>query len=138
MQLKFTDRLGLKMARIEQTLKIRDRMASAIRELYSMAEICKWSHSKILEYKQDKFSKFPKVPRWVNCYVSGIEDEIRKNLYKDKLIFGGYVDGQFMSAWRDHAEYYEAKGITAQEYNEKVQNPSHYWASPVNGEYKIF
>jgi hypothetical protein len=70
-------------------------------------------------------------PAWVGAYVDGFSAALMESLYRDALVYGGIVDGQFYSVHRDRADYYEKHGIDPRDYADdgRVTARGHYWSS---------
>ncbi len=73
----------------------------------------------------------PGAPRWLQSYLLGRRDAMVDSLYRDSLMYGGWIDGVFYSTHRKRADYYGKHGISPAEYAEagRVTERGHYWTT---------
>jgi hypothetical protein len=61
-------------------------------------------------------------------YCDGAWHEALNALYRADLVFGGIVNGRFMSTHRYRLDYYEKAGIGAKDWHDSAKRKGHYWA----------
>ena len=118
--------------RIETALKRRDRAVSQTRDLFSTAKIAGMESAAINEaFGKIRATTLAKCPEWVGAYVDGYRQALTDLLYRESLMFGGFVDGVFYSTHRDRPDYYETNGISPADYsdNGRVMARGHYWST---------
>ena len=109
---------------IKTSLKKRDAAITALRDLFLRARICGLSHDKLNdEVLKIKKSYLAKCPKWVIEYFRGYHAALIDSLYRECLVFGGFVDGRFYSTHRTRSDYYEKHGIEPC----KFARRGHYW-----------
>jgi len=120
--------------RIERALAVRQMLKARISDLYSMAVIAGLSSAELMEASIAARKSLPKTtPQWVKTYVDGYEQALRDRLYDSCLVFGGYVDGRFLSTYSWRPDYYEKAGVDPVEYsdNGRVKARGHYWRESI-------
>ena len=121
---------------LDRALELQRRGVERIIDAYSSAQsFCSPSnslHAKCSEILSDMRAKH--APRWAIAHVEGYSRALMANLYRYSLVYGGYLDGQFMSTHSSRADYYEKQGIEPREFAEdgRVRNTGHYWAADVS------
>lgn len=116
--------------RIETSLRRRDRAITQLHDLYSMAAMCGMTSAALNDgVGKIRETTLAKCPTWARAYVDGYRAALDAGLYRDSLMFGGFVDGRFYSTHRDRPDYYETNGIAPADYadNGKVSARGHYW-----------
>ena len=78
-----------------------------------------------------------KAPEWAKEYVRGYQDCLVKALHLTVLIHGGYIDGKFVSTFKQRADYYEKLGFGAKEFNDRATNKGIYWEEYFSGRNNI-
>jgi hypothetical protein len=68
-----------------------------------------------------------KAPRWAIAHVYGYSQACMASLYREALVYGGFVDGKFMSTHSNRADYYEKNGIAPSDFAQAGKNTGHYW-----------
>ena len=116
------------------TLKNKRNFAlSAVESLFTCAELMGmpgWeisgAFSKIMHENAD-------LPRWAKEYLQGVFDTRWKDLYRHKLVFGGYYNGVFYSTHSRRDDYYGKHGIEPGQWADNVDNGvlkvTHYWVT---------
>lgn len=118
---------------LDRALRLQERGVAEMRDAYSFARIfkspCETLH-RMLAQIQDDMAK-AKAPAWAISYVRGYSRSLMDVLYRDSLVYGGFVDGTFMSTHSNRADYYEKNGIPPSEFAQdgRVKNAGHYWAA---------
>lgn len=121
--------------RIETSLKRRDSLVSAIRDIFSMAECFGLAHVDMHKRLQDVYAiKCDKAPSWVREYADGYRQALTDQAYRSQLVFGGFVGDKFYSTHRDRPDYYEKNGIEPCAYADDglVTRRGHYWIKSVD------
>jgi hypothetical protein len=121
--------------RIETALKRRDRLVSALRDIYSMAHCFGLASVDLHSRCQDAYKTYcDKAPGWVREYADGYRRALMDAAYRHELVFGGFIEGKFYSTHRDRADYYEKNGIEPSAYADdgKVTQRGHYWTKSVD------
>lgn len=120
--------------KIERALKLRQALKTRVSDIYSMAILCGMTSTEINEACVKAYADLPaSTPQWVRAYIDGFRQALQDSLYADCLVFGGFVDGVFMSAHRNRADYYGKHGIDACAYAEDgaVKSRGHYWREAI-------
>ena len=118
------------MARIETSLRNRDRLTTRIADIYSMAILCGMTSAEINQAISDAKAQLPaRTPQWVYAYADGFCKAMQDRLYADCLVYGGFIDGVFYSTHSARDDYYGKHGIEPSQYAEsgKVKERGHYW-----------
>lgn len=115
--------------RIERALAIRSAAGIRLRDLYSSATIQGLTSDEIQAGWQHIRKDYPKAPQWVWSYLDGYKQALNDSLYRDHLIFGGYIGERFYSTSRGRSDYYESCGIDPAAYADDglVKRRGHYW-----------
>ncbi len=126
--------------RIERALKIRAELKTRIADLYSFAHFHGLTSVEMQESCNAMLRDYPRLPQWVTSYLDGYKQALQETLYREHLIFGGYVGDVFYSIHSNRPDYYEKHGIDPADYadNGKVTARGHYWKETVplsNGTY---
>lgn len=127
--------------KIERALRVRDELKNRVDSIYSIArlggETSDWINSAMREARNAMPAK---TPQWVFSFIDGYREALQKELYRDWLVFGGFMDGVFYSTHRNRADYYGKHGIDPCEYadNGRVLNRGHYWSDRVQYHGGIF
>lgn len=124
--------------RIERALAIRNNFKSRLTSLYAHATHFGLSSDEINASYGDLRADTPQgTPSWVWAYLDGYRQALTDALYRDHLIFGGFIDGVFYSTHSDRPDYYQKHGIDPVDYADdgRVTNRGHYWDRylPVKG-----
>lgn len=118
--------------RIEKSIKLRDESRMRLCDIMSHAESFGLSSAEINKSILEKVFRplrERKAPYWVETYLQGVLKEKMDSLYRDKLVFGAWIEGKFFSNQRKRPDYYEAQGLSPSIYCEKSRNlVGHYWA----------
>lgn len=117
---------------LKRMLDRRDRARGGIVDLFNTARHDGLSHSEMCKRRDDIYQrcKINHSPEWVSQYLHGYWDCLSQQLYRNDLVFGGMVDGQFYSTHSDRSDYYEKSGITPSELyadDGRVTERGHYW-----------
>ena len=121
--------------RIELALKHRDRALTALRDLFSSAEIFGLSSATMEERRHEALSAFcAKCPYWVRSYLDGAWQQMIHDAYSRKLVYGGFYAGKFCSTHRNRPDYYETQDIEPRDFADhgNVYDRGHYWARSVD------
>jgi hypothetical protein len=107
------------------------KAVSAIDSMFSCAEILGMPADEIVTAYQKILADHPKLPRYVREYLQGRFDVLWSDLYRAKLVFGGYFDGVFYSTHSNRPDYYAKHGIDpaqwAKDTHSGVIKVTHYW-----------
>lgn len=119
--------------RIERALTFRNNAASRVQSIYTLAPHHTPTSSDIDESMRTSVYRYlnnAKAPNWARTYVEGYARALGDALYRDHLIFGGWIGDTFYSAHRNRPDYYQTCGIEPAEYADdgKVKRRGHYWA----------
>lgn len=120
--------------KIERTLQIRNILKTRIADIYASACLTGEPSATIQQWIAKAKADCPKgTPQWVYSYIDGFIAAKQDELYRDWLIFGGYIDGVFYSTNRKRDDHYENCGIDPAAYadNGFVQLRGHYWSDRV-------
>lgn len=118
------------MSKIETTLRKRNAAVSALRDCYSSAKFyfptSQEMNRQVLDIKAKHLGR---SPLWARAFFEGVADELVKSLYRERLVYGGYVGDTFYSTYRARPDYYEKHGIEPSDYadNGRVKARGHYW-----------
>ena len=120
--------------RIETALKYRDRAITQLRDMHSSAQMFGTPSATMNERFAEIQARCAKCPEWVMQYVRGYRAALIDQLYRDSLVFGGFVGDKFYSVHRDRADYYEKNGIEPCAYADDglVTRRGHYWIKSVD------
>jgi hypothetical protein len=116
---------------ITRALKLRDQAVSSLRDLYSLAASCGLSSSQINEEYSHILERLAKAPGWVRAYLDGYRAALTEEAYRNKLVYGTFINGQFYSTHRNREDYYEKQGLSPQIFSEEHDRSKacgHYWA----------
>lgn len=116
--------------KIERALAVRAALKVRIADLYAAAKFGGYSADEIAENTRSIRADAPKgTPGWVFAYLDGYCEAQRDDLYRNHLIFGGFVDGVFYSTHSNRPDYYASNGIDPVDYADdgKVTGRGHYW-----------
>jgi len=104
---------------------------SAVESLFSCAEILGMSSDEITSAYSRILSDYKDIPRWAKEYLQGVFDTRWKDLYRTKLVFGGYYKGVFYSTHSSRPDYYAKHGIEPVQWAENARSGlikiNHYW-----------
>lgn len=113
----------------DRFLKKRDNAIMRIDDAYSIARTFGQTHSELMESIAKVNSTLMKCPQWVWAYCEGYRQALNNGLYRESLVYGGMVDGVFMSTHSNRADYYQNHGIAPSEFAKhgRVKQTGHYW-----------
>lgn len=122
--------------RTETALKRRDRLISALRDIYSMAGCYGLASVDLHSRCQKAYATAMegRAPQWVREYADGYRKALMDAAYRHELVFGGFVGDKFYSTHRDRPDYYEKNGIEPSAYADDglVTRRGHYWIKSVD------
>jgi hypothetical protein len=104
------------------------RMQSA----YSSAKMFQLTSKQLNEKTREIFAAMQAegMPKHAQEFVRGYAAALTDELYRNDLVYGAVIKGQFYSTHRDRADYYEKHGISARQFaEEEKNNPGHYWGT---------
>lgn len=106
---------------------------SAIESLFTCAEIMGMPADEIISAHVSIMADYKDIPRWAKEYLQGVFDTRWKDLYRFKLVFGGYYNGVFYSTHSNRSDYYVKHGIEPIQWAESTHNSmvkvAHYWTT---------
>ena len=106
---------------------------SAIESLFVCAEIMGMTAKEIVDAHVKILADHKDLPRWAKEYLQGVFDTRWKDLYKSKLVFGGFYGGVFYSTHSARPDYYAKHGIEPSQWAEYTHNGlvkiTHYWTT---------
>ena len=116
--------------RIKLALAKRDAALLRLKDLYSSAEHFSLPNATINDRYNAVLASVAKCPEWVRVYLDGYRAALNDQLYRQHLVFGGFVDGVFYSTHSSRDDYYEKHGVEPRDYadNGRVLQRGHYWA----------
>lgn len=112
--------------RIERALKIRGAAKRRTREMFSFAAFHTMTSEEMNISYAAILADMGKVPQWVRAYVDGYRQAQIDRLY-ESLIFGGFVEGRFMSTHSDRRDYYGKCGIDPADWHKAAKAKGHYF-----------
>ena len=118
--------------RIERALEERSRLVERIHFAYHTASLRKSTSKELIEMVENSYAGLAKgAPSWVRLYGKGYAAALTDLMYRNELVYGGYVGDVFMSTHSDRPDYYQKLGVEPSAYadNGAVQRRGHYWAS---------
>lgn len=122
--------------RIGTALKRRDKLVSALRSIYAMADDFGLASTDLHTRCQEAYARAMqgKAPQWIREYADGYRKALMDSAYRHQLVFGGFVGDKFYSTHRDRADYYEKNGIEPSAYADDglVTRRGHYWRKSVD------
>lgn len=127
--------------RIERALRVRDELKNRVDSIYSIARLGGETSEYINQAMSEARKAMPaKTPQWVYSFIDGYRAALQAELYRDWLVYGGYVDGVFYSTYRKRDDYYGKHGIEPSAYadNGLVSSRGHYWSDRVQYHGGIF
>lgn len=116
--------------RIETSLKARNRMKTSVADLYNSARLFGMSaediQTGVMAITGDKPTG---TPAWVTSFISGYCEALNDDLYRNHLIFGGWVNGNFYSVHSNRPDYYGRNGIEPSQWavDGFARCLGHYW-----------
>ena len=117
--------------RIETTLKHKSEAIRQLRDLYASAAtfglLSADMNTRVAAIKAETLAG---CPYWTIAEFNGYRAALTDQLYRDSLVFGGFVDGRFLSTHRNRADYYETQGVEPRDFADdgRVQQRGHYWS----------
>lgn len=120
--------------RAETALRKRDRAIVALRDLINVARLSSMPHDKLLQGIGEIREKTLKgVSSSVMAFFNGYARAMLDTLDAE-TVYGGMLNGKFVSVDSRRADYYQKQGISPVEYsqlshNGSVKDQGAYWAS---------
>lgn len=121
---------------LERALKLKGEAITRLRDYYSSAlhfgPPAAEMDSKVAAIRAEVLSG---APRWAIAEFKGYAAALRDSLYyaptgPGPLIYGGFVDGRFLSTYSGRPDYYESNGVEpgAWAAGGAVQGKGYYWS----------
>ncbi len=119
--------------RIERALVFRNLAASRVQSIYTLAPHTTPTSAEMNQHMLESVYRYlneAKTPQWVRSYVDGYAKALADALYREHLIFGGWIGDVFYSTHRNRPDYYQTQGVSPAEYADdgRVTRRGHYWA----------
>lgn len=125
--------------RIERAIALRERYCVTMADTLSALESFHGSSTQLnVELARRVYEplKALRAPAWVKAYLDGYLKARMDSLYREKLVFGAWIDGRFYSNQRKRADYYESAGLSPQIFAERsAGRAGHYWADKPDSEF---
>ena len=124
---------------LDESVRVKMRFADTIiPDLISQAKIFKLPAQTItqkwLDLKEEQLPK--RTPEWVRWYLSGVFETHRKYL-EQGTEYGGYINGQYVSTYKDSPYYYEKHGFTPKQCCDELQRAGFCWKGDTHKPYFI-
>jgi hypothetical protein len=122
--------------KLDRAIRLEREGVARMRSIYSMAKMFGYP-SRIMEENRivslrDLCGK-TKPPHWLKEYWNGYWRAIIDRAYETDLVYGGYVNGVFMSTHSNRPDYYGKNDrMSAKEWHDRSHNRGHYWATCIN------
>ena len=111
----------------ETALNHRSRAILNLKDSYSIARHAKSTSAEMNVRFNEIMATISHCPTWVREYVRGARSILDDNLYANDLEYGSFVNGEFVSHYRNSGRYYEKLGHSPADVCHKGINGGHYW-----------
>lgn len=119
--------------RIEKALQTQETARSAMADVFSHVRSFALSSAELNKAQQRVMERMGQAPSWAKAFVKGYARAQMDQLYRECLVYGGYIDDIFHSTHSKRDDYYEKLGMAPSVFaeNAAVQHRGHYWACDV-------
>lgn len=113
---------------IARMLRWRDECRDAFNGLYSHSAAFGATREAMETRKREILARHP-LTRWASGYLEGYWAHIIDQAYRHDLVYGGWVEGRFLSTHSNRNDYYGKCGISARDWHDLSIGRGHYWAN---------
>ena len=116
--------------KLDRAIKLQYQLVSRVNDAYSSARLFKITHEELLKRREQALAVPNRTPRHVLDYARGYAQALDDALYRQHLVFGGYIGDTFYSTHHDRDDYYGKHGVEPAAYSDDglVKRRGHYWA----------
>jgi hypothetical protein len=116
-------------------------LCEAYADAWSSAQTFGTSHDALLANLARIRARYTHLTQRDQAYAAGYEQALRDFAYRHALIYGGFLNGQFLSTHSHRPDYYQKHGVEPSAWAEaanggRVEAIGHYWET--NSEKKVF
>lgn len=116
--------------RIEHALKLRDEAVMSLKDNFASAKFYGPTSATMNEDYNKILARLQKAPEWVRAYLKGYRAALNDELYRESLVYGGWIGDKFYTTHSQRHDYY-GLSMTPQDWLEKAERLGHYWKNPL-------
>lgn len=117
--------------KVTKQIEVQNLLVNGQRSIISEAKRFSLTHAEMIERlverrKRGQYEKLSYIRRY---YLQGAFAELTNMLYRENLVFGCWINGNFYSSHNDRDDYYEKQGLSPAIYAKVSEHKvGHYWS----------